>query len=357
MPSHSIYESGYFIWDGDPIIVNFGEFSLPVGLSIPGLIVGIILFLASPSLLSRFKGQEDKKEPRKRKKKVEETEGHLTFWQSAGLFAGSMAVGQLLFLIIPSPTIDTIGPVMVRWYSALFTAAFLIGYFIGRKLFKDAGKDVLLADKLLIYIALGTIIGARLGHVIFYDFNYYIQNIHEVLFVWQGGLASHGATVGILLSIWLFMRSEPGIRFFWITDRLTIPVILGGAFIRLGNFFNSEIYGLPTEVPWAVVFLAIPEQPIPRHPTMLYEAVICILIFAALIILYRYYSKNPPEGFLTGFFMITLFSSRFFIEYTKVEQAAFTEGWIFGMGQLLSIPFILFGIWLLYKKNQRSHSL
>ncbi|MEX0679755.1 MAG: prolipoprotein diacylglyceryl transferase [Balneolales bacterium] len=348
----------YFFWEGNPVMVNLGEIPLPFPISIIGLIFGLVLFFVLPGFLfSGAKEKEDshsKRKYRKHKQHLtsEDLQPQLTGWQTAGLLAGSLVFGQIIFLIIPSPTIEQIGPIMLRWYGMLFATAFISGYFIGRKLFKDAGKDVELTDKLLTYIVIATIVGARLGHVIFYDFEYYSRHLYEVLYIWQGGLASHGATIGIMLAIWLFIRKYPDITFFWLVDRLTIPVILGGAFVRLGNFFNSEIYGLPSEVPWAVIFARV--DLLPRHPTMLYESLICILIFVLLIVLYRYYQNHPPEGLLTGVFMITLFTSRFLIEYTKVEQAPFSEPWLFGMGQLLSIPFVIFGIWVLISKVNRS---
>ncbi len=345
----------FFFWEGNPVMLALGEVTLPFALSIPGLILAILAFLLLPGLLKGAKSDKRKQsaDKHKRRRRSRGSSGkdepaELTGWQSAGLLIGCLVAGQLIFFVLPGPTIEQFGPILIRWYGALFASAFLIGYFIGRKLFRDAGKDVALADRLLTYIVIATIIGARLGHVIFYDFDYYIRNIQEVLYIWQGGLASHGATVGILLALWLFIRKHPEITFFWLTDRLSIPVILGGAFIRLGNFFNSEIYGLPTDVSWAVIFARVDE--LPRHPSMLYEAIFCIIIFVVLIALYQYYRKYPPEGLLTGVFMIILFTSRFFIEYTKVEQAPFTETWAFGMGQLLSLPFIIFGIWVLWKK-------
>lgn len=349
----------FFLWEGSPVMLRIGEMALPFSVSIPGLVISIVLFLALPSLL--FGKQMDAtaaRAERKRRKKGKhkqserttsgQTEVDLPFWKSALLFIGLLIAGQLVNFVTPFLSFSTIGPIMLRWYGFLFAAAFLTGYFIGRKMFKDAGKPVELADRLLTYVLVGTIVGARLGHVLFYDLGYYSQNLHEILFLWQGGLASHGAAVGILLSLWLFIRNHRGITFFWLTDTLSMPVILGGAFIRTGNFFNSEIYGLPTELPWAVIFARI--DLLPRHPTMLYEALICLVILATLAILYRYYRNRPPEGLLTAVFMIMLFTSRFFVEYTKVEQAPFTETWLIGMGQLLSIPFILFGIWVLRAK-------
>lgn len=352
-------ENGPIVWEGHPVLFDLGIISLPFPVSIPGLILGIILFFMLPFLLEkagielrRERAAEEKKKnrhKRKRIKKREETE--LSGWHAAIGLLGSLAVGQIIFLFFSFPVIEQFGPVLIRWYGVLFALAFLCGYFIGRKLFKDAGKDIALADQLLVWIILATIVGARLGHVIFYEYEYYLQNIHKVLYIWEGGLASHGATIGILLALWFFSKKHPGITFFWLTDRLTIPVILGGAFIRIGNFFNSEIVGLPSNLPWAVVFIGRTDlDPVSRHPTMLYESLICLLIFAVLVFIYRYYRKHPPEALLTGVFMILLFSSRFLIEYTKIELASFAETWIFGMGQLLSIPLVLFGIWILWKK-------
>ncbi len=347
----------YFFWEGQPVMFNLGEVTLPFPISIPGLILAAVLFLAAPWFLLKRNGDDagSKKKRRKRKHDAasDDKPEELTGLQTVGLLIGSLVFGQLLFLILPGPSIQQFGPILIRWYGVLFAAAFLTGYFIGRKLFIDAGKDVALADKLLMYIIVATVVGARLGHVIFYDFDYYIRNIHEVLFIWQGGLASHGATVGILIALWLYVRNHRGITFFWLGDRLAIPAILGGAFIRVGNFFNSEIVGLPTDVSWAVIFARV--DMLPRHPTMLYEALICIIIFVILFVLYRYHKTRPPEGLLSGVFMIILFGSRFFIEYTKVEQAAFTETWMIGMGQLLSIPFIIFGIWILWTRLKKNH--
>ena len=348
--------SDYFFWEGNPVMFNLGEITLPFAVSIPGLILAAVIFVAAPYfLLKREDDASTGKRRRRRRKKEAEKDGkddELSGWQTLGILVGAFIAGQLVFLVLPGATIEQFGPVLIRWYGVLFAAAFLIGYFIGRKLFIDAGKDVALADQLLMYIIVGTVVGARLGHVIFYDFDYYIRNLHEVLFIWQGGLASHGASVGIMLAMWLYIRRHRGITFFWLGDRLVIPVILGGAFIRVGNFFNSEIVGLPAEVPWAVIFARV--DMLPRHPTMLYEALICILIFVILVSLYYYFKKFPPEGLLAGVFMIILFGSRFFIEYTKVEQAPFTETWMLGMGQLLSIPFVLFGIWILWVKVRKN---
>lgn len=246
-----------------------------------------------------------------------------------------------------NPILLELGPLTLRWYGLLFASGFLAGYFITRKLFIQAGKSTELVDSLLTYMLVATIVGARMGHVIFYDLGYYMENPVEILYVWRGGLASHGAVIAILLGLWLYVRRYSETTFFWLTDRLTISVALGGAFIRVGNFFNSEILGTPTDVAWAVVFTAVDD--VPRHPAMLYEATLYFLLVGIIWLLYRYYNRQPPEGVLTGWFMIIMFTGRIFLEFTKVRQADFSEAWLLDMGQLLSIPLVLFGIWLLKK--------
>ncbi|MEX2641681.1 MAG: prolipoprotein diacylglyceryl transferase [Balneolales bacterium] len=338
--------SEFFYWRGDPVLADLGHIPLPFPLFIYGLIVGVILFFGISYYLSE---EEEKKGRKKRKKEKEKKE--LSGWQLFGLFAGSMIVGQLIFLVLPSPVIERIGPITLRWYGILFACAFLTGYLLMQRIFHHAGKPQMLVESLLTYILIATIVGARLGHVIFYDLSYYLANPGQILAVWQGGLASHGGAIAILIALWLFVRNHREVNFYWLADRLALVAIPGGAFIRLGNFFNSEIYGIPTEVPWAVIFARI--DMIPRHPTMLYESLLCIGVFIILWSIYKSYNYRPPEGLLTAVFMIVLFTGRFLLEYTKVEQADFAADWLVGMGQLLSIPFIIFGIWLLKTRVNR----
>ena len=250
--------------------------------------------------------------------------------------------------IIPwnvDPEIIRIGNFAVRWYGLLFASGFVIGYYILRKVFKNEGLGDATLDRLTVYVAVGTIIGARLGHCLFYEPDYYLANPVEILKVWHGGLASHGAAIGILLALWLFVRKEKK-PFIWAIDRVVIVVALAGALIRLGNLMNSEIYGVETTLPWGFVFLRNGENA-PKHPTQIYEALAYLLTF---VILLRVYWKNMGKqkpGLLFGLFLVMVFGFRFLVEYVKEDQVAFEAGMKLNMGQLLSIPFIIAGIALL----------
>jgi prolipoprotein diacylglyceryl transferase len=250
------------------------------------------------------------------------------------------------------PEIFSIGPIAPRWYGLLFAGAFVSGYFFGVKMWKDGGRKVEEMEHILTWILVGTVIGARLGHVIFYDPSYYLRNLDQVLAIWNGGLASHGAAIGIIVAMYYLAKKAPKMSFWWLADRVVIPTAVGGAFIRTGNFFNSEIYGHATDAPWGIVFsnLPGPSGTIPRHPTMLYEAILSLLVFAVLWYIYKKYKAHPPEGSLFGIFLILLFSGRFFLEYTKIPQANFASDWVFNMGQLLSIPLVLIGLYIVLKR-------
>lgn len=250
------------------------------------------------------------------------------------------------------PEIFSIGQLSIRWYGLLFATAFLSGYIVFTRYLATERLRSDMLDQLLIYVAVGTVIGARLGHCFFYEPDYFLKNPLEILKIWKGGLASHGAAIGILLALWLYIRKYK-LSFLWLIDRIVIVVALGGAFIRLGNLFNSEIYGLPTDLPWGFEFvrseLYHPTtgellETVPRHPTQLYEALSYILIFTGLIWFYRKRYTKMRDGFIFGVFMILLFTARFFIEFVKNDQVAFEAGMQFNMGQLLSLPFILAGV-------------
>lgn len=338
--------SDFFYWPGQPIITEIGPVSLPFGISVFALVIGIVIYFVATNYILQQQAEPSRKS--KRRKKNEETEVSLPLTWNLGIFAASIIGTQLLFLLLGAETSTELGPLILRWYGILFAGAFLAGYFITRKLWINAGRNVEEVDSLLMYMLIATIVGARLGEVLFYEFEYYARNPIKVFYIWEGGLASHGATIGILIGLWLFVRKQASMSFLWLVDRVTLPVILGGAFIRLGNFFNSEIYGSVTDVPWAVVFQLLNDM-LPRHPTMLYESIGCVLIFLLLFSLYKYYKNHPPEGLLTGTFFIALFSFRFFIEFTK-DQEQFSPDFALGMGQILSIPFVAFGIWVLVSK-------
>ena len=245
-----------------------------------------------------------------------------------------------------NPEIFRIGNFAVRWYGLLFASGFFFGYLLFQKMFRNEGiKDDVL-DKLTVYTAIGTIIGARLGHCLFYEPSYYLANPIEIIKIWHGGLASHGAAIGIMLTLWLFVRKEKK-PYMWILDRIVIVTALAGAMIRLGNLMNSEIYGVETTLPWGFVFLRNNEVA-PKHPTQIYEALAYLLIF---VLLHRIYWRKKAGEFIQGsvfsLFLILVFTFRFFVEYVKEDQVAFEAGMKLNMGQWLSIPFVLIGVALL----------
>lgn len=218
-----------------------------------------------------------------------------------------------------------------------------------------------LLDQLTIYMLVGTVVGARLGHVLFYDPVYYFKNPVEILEVWEGGLASHGGAIGILIALYLFVRKNK-LNFLWLMDRIGIVVALGGVFIRLGNLMNSEIYGYKTSLPWGFLYvrssevLRGSEALVPRHPTQIYEAVSYFLIF---LFLYHCYNKDyfiKQKGKLFGIFLILLFGARFLIEFIKNPQEIFEKTLPLDMGQILSIPFILTGIILILIANKKQNN-
>lgn len=251
-----------------------------------------------------------------------------------------------------SPEIFSIGFLSIRWYGLLFAITFVVGYQIMQHIYKREGKPVADLDGLAIYVVLGTIIGARLGHCLFYAPDYYLANPFEMLKIWEGGLASHGGAIGILVAIWLFSRKKKNYSFLWIVDRVVIVVALGGLFIRTGNFVNSEVYGLPTDVPWAVVFAL--RDNLPRHPTQIYEALTYFSIFILLFTIYKKSKPLPKDGLLFGIFLVLVFTSRFFWEFLKEVQSDFEHSLPIDMGQILSIPFILLGIVMIIYSQRRT---
>jgi len=251
-------------------------------------------------------------------------------------------------LIVPwdvNPEIFRIGSFAVRWYGLLFASSFLFGYIIMQRIFKNENLSDAVLDRLTIYMAIGVIVGARLGHCLFYEPDYYFAHPLEILKIWHGGLASHGAAIGILTAIWLFVRKEKK-DYTWAIDRIAIVVALSGFFIRMGNLMNSEIYGVETTVPWGFVFLRNGETA-PKHPTQIYEALAYLMIFILLMWIYWRKKGEHIQGTLISLACILIFTARFFIEFLKEPQVAFEAGMKLNMGQLLSIPFVLLGcIWL-----------
>lgn len=343
----------HFVWQGSRVAFELGPYNLPFEVSIFGLLLAVAIYLAGFSFLrKRLNPDADKK----RSKRKKEPEIQPPGWQLLLLAVGAFIGGQLVFALIPSPGFETFGPITAHWYGILFASTFLLGYALGSMMYKHAGFPQSDADALLIYIFVGTIAGARLGEVLFYNPGYYLMNPIEIPMIWKGGLASHGAFIGNILAMWLYVRKRPHITYVWVLDRMTIPFAIGGVFVRVGNFINSEIYGHPTDLPWGVAFPnaldlhTATEQLIPRHPSMLYEAFNGLILFIVLWSVYKFWKHRPPSGALLGLFMVILFTGRFIVEYSKVEQADFAVNWFVGMGQLLSIPLILIGLYILFFK-------
>lgn len=245
---------------------------------------------------------------------------------------------------IDIPGIGTLAP---RWYGLLFAMGFVVGYIIMYKVFKKERIAVRVLDQLATYMIIATIIGARLGHVLFYEPREYLSDPVQILMVWKGGLASHGAAIAIIIALLIFSKRNHK-PFIWIFDRIAIVVALAGAFIRTGNLFNSEIYGVATDLPWGFKFINSDPSLVAKHPTQIYEALAYLLIFVFLWMVYLRRDGRPRPGFLFSMFMILVFSFRFLIEFVKEPQVAFEYGMTLNMGQLLSIPFILTGLITLY---------
>lgn len=263
------------------------------------------------------------------------------------------------------PVIFKIGAFQLRWYSILFVSGFILGWYIMKSFFKREKIKLDLLDPMLYMLLICTIVGARLGHCLFYQPDYYLgswQGFWEIFMPWKGGLASHGGTIAILLGIWWYASRygrKNGFDYVWVIDHLVIPVAFAACFIRLGNLFNSEIYGAPTDLPWGFVFERNGEN-VPCHPTQLYEAGTYLLL--GLVLMWLYWKKLDKvyRGTFVGIFLIVCFGSRFLIEFIKNDQVEFEADMVLNMGQLLSIPFVLLGIGFLvyaYKKKQPARAV
>ena len=243
-----------------------------------------------------------------------------------------------------------VGGLSVRWYGLLFAFSFIFGYIIMKKMFINEGLGEKELDQVSTFMLVSTIVGARLGHCLFYEPSYYLSHPFEILKIWEGGLASHGAAVGIFIGLYIFTRINKK-PYLWILDRMAIIVALSGFFIRSGNLMNSEIFGDITSLPWGFIFIRYYDPVLaidPRHPTQIYEALGYLTIF---VFLYRFYWKQKGKtnnGEIFGYFMVLLFGLRFLIEFIKVPQVGFEETMFLNMGQILSIPLILTGFIMLW---------
>ncbi len=265
-----------------------------------------------------------------------------------------MGIGLPLFVWDVHPTLFTIGPVEVRYYGLMWALGFIISAYIISNIMKREGYPEKTFDSFFWYALLSTVIGSRLGHCLFYAPGYYLTHPIEILYIHQGGMASHGAAVGLLVGLWLFSKKNK-LPYIWSLDRIGILVAVSGTLVRIGNFMNSEIFGRPTSLPWGVEFVMSNEwnalyKGLPCHPTQLYEALAYLIIFVVMV--WLYYRKDLARrrpGAMFGIFLIALFGIRFLIEFIKNPQEDFEVGMVLNMGQLLSIPFIIAGCVLLYR--------
>lgn len=270
---------------------------------------------------------------------------------------------QLLFISWgPSPEIvQLFGKFALRYYSLLFASGLILGYYLMQHIYKKEKLPLESLEQLSVYVFLGVLIGARVGHCLFYEPTYYLHHLHEMIlpfrfgpngFEFTGfqGLASHGGGTGVIIALAIYCKKTKT-NFLWLTDRVALLVPLAGGFIRLGNLMNSEIIGSPSNLPWAFVFEL--RDSIPRHPAQLYEAISYFILFGALYYLYVNYRDNKGNGYIFGVFLVLVSVIRFFIEFVKKNQVNFEEGMALNMGQLLSLPFLLVGIYLIVTHKSR----
>ena len=264
-----------------------------------------------------------------------------------------------------NPVFIHLGPLTIRWYGILWATGIWLTLLIVQRLFKHENLPEAWLDKLFLYTVIGAILGARLGHCFFYEWqilpepvkilgitfdygNHYLSHPWELLYIWRGGLASHGGAIGILIAMYFFNKNVSKKGYVWIFDRLVIGVAVCGACIRFGNLMNSEIYGSPTSLPWGFLFVRAGETQ-PMHPTQIYEMLYCLITFAILWWMYWKKEAYKKNGLIFGVFLIGIFGSRFLLEFIKNNQEVFESNLSLNMGQILSLPFIIWGIWLIVR--------
>lgn len=257
----------------------------------------------------------------------------------------------------PSEGLD-LGFFTLHYYSLMFLVAFGLGWYIMKSIYEKEGIPIEKLDPLFVYTVLATLIGARLGHVLFYDWEYFQHHLLEIFlpvrfepeFEFTGfrGLASHGAAIGIIIAMYLYKKRVLDKPVLWILDRVVIPVASGGIFVRIGNFMNSEIIGKPTHSDYGVIFANLGET-FPRHPAQLYEAFCYLLIFLLLWYVYWKTDKKQRIGYIFGLFLVLLWTVRFFIEFMKEAQVEERGTWLLNTGQWLSIPFIIAGFYFMFR--------
>jgi len=263
----------------------------------------------------------------------------------------------------PSPILFKLGPLAIRYYSLMFVIAFMLGLNLMKRIFNNDKISLEKLDTLFIYVVVSTLIGARIGHFLFYDPQFLIEKPLEVIlpfkfspkfqFTGFAGLASHGAAIGIIIAMYLFSKKVLKKPMLFIIDRIGIPVAIAGVFIRIGNLMNSEIIGKPTNSDYGFVFKRLGED-FPRHPAQLYEAFCYLVIFVILWYVYWKTNKKQKQGYIFGLFFALLWSVRFLVEFFKEAQVEGREDWVLGLntGQVLSIPLVLIGLYFMFRKTK-----
>ena len=259
-----------------------------------------------------------------------------------------------------------LGPLAVRWYGLCWLVGFAVAYLLVRRLYREQKIKDELFDPLFIYCFMGILIGARLGHCIFYEPDYFLTSVRGIIemflpirfmaeggvkFVGYEGLASHGGTLGLMIALWLYVKKTK-LSLWRVLDNIAIATGSMACFIRLGNLMNSEIIGKVTDVPWAFIFERVDQMP--RHPGQLYEAIAYAILFGILWYLHKQMPEKIGTGWYFGFCLAYIFTFRFFIEYTKEVQEAFEASLPLDMGQILSIPFVILGVWCMVRARQSS---
>lgn len=279
-------------------------------------------------------------------------------WAALVAVAASLAI-----LLIKKP--DEVGPIEVRWYGILWAIGLYLAYLVVDGLYKHDKCPEGWGDKMFLYMAIGVIVGARVGHCWFYEWhlsndpitflgmtfhyrNPYIENPSHLLRIWEGGLASHGGAIGLILAAILLDRKHFRMGIPWFFDRLVIGVAITATLIRLGNLMNSEIYGGPTDLPWGFIFVR-DGKTVPCHPTQIYEMLYCIVAGVVSSVMYFKTKAARRPGLIFGVWLEIVFFTRFVLEFIKNDQEAFEADHLLNMGQILSIPFVIWGIWLIIR--------
>lgn len=335
----------FITWTCRPEIVSIGEFYASPGMLLLGILIcvvwGIIDYMRSSKAIKQWKAEGAKPAAKP------DAWGGVTFASVIGIV--------LLFLRSRNPEGLQVGPIEIRWYGLMFVVGFIVGYWVLSRMFRREGAPDDWMPSLLIYVFVATIVGARLGHCLFYEWDYYSAHPREIIAVWNGGLASHGGTIGIIIAVFIYSYRVTKRSALWTFDRLCVPVAFVACLIRLGNLFNSEIFGHATSLPWGFKFplsqdwqmMYAPDMAC--HPTQLYEAGVYLMLFGLLTWLYWKKNAQQRPGLLLGIFFIGIFLSRLLIEFVKNPQVAFEQSMTLNMGQLLSIPFIIAGIVLIWR--------